>query len=295
MLTDETSRTEERALTFLVAAQDEEGGWSYAAGQPACVEPTAAVLLALRDEPSMRSHFDRGVQWLRGAQHRDGGWGLSASDPESGWQTAWGVIALQAIGGDEPACARGRNWLLGVESFQSAGDELYAEMKRIASIDLSLRGWPWRRGEASWVEPTALALLVLEGEASSQEATARIQEAVRYLTDRRCAGGGWNFGNPVMLGAALPPRANPTALALLALAQVAPQAIAPADKGALRDDLARDRGALALAWGRLALRVLGDDDPTAAAMLAALQGEDGGWNANPYHTALAILAGKGAL
>ena len=32
------------AVGFLVAAQNPDGGWGYAAGEPSCVEPTAAAV-----------------------------------------------------------------------------------------------------------------------------------------------------------------------------------------------------------------------------------------------------------
>ena len=98
-----------------------------------------------------------------------------------------------------------------------------------------------------------------------------------------------------MLGAHLPPRAHATAWVLLALARLAPAAITPQDSAALRADMNGDGGALALGWGVLALRALGQDDAGAAERLAGLQGTDGGWNGNPYHTAVAILAGRGRL
>ncbi len=284
---------EKRALDFLLATQDRDGGWAYTIGQPACVEPTAAAVLALRTEPALKTAAERGLAWLRAAQHRDGGWGLNAADPESAWQTAWGILALRTSSRDEAASACARAWLLAVETLTSETDEMQAEWERLLSINSRLRGWPWRPGEASWIEPTALALLALAGETASAQAAARIGEATHYLTDRRCTDGGWNFGNPFMLGAALPPRAHPTALAILALSRVAPDAIEPADLAALGREMAADRGALALAWGLLALRAVGEDDAAAAATLAALQGADGGWNDNPYHTAMAMLAGRG--
>ena len=118
---------------------------------------------------------------------------------------------------------------------------------------------------------------------------------MRYLTDRRCAGGGWNFGNPVMLGANLPPRAHPTAWALLALAQQRRDAIRQEDVAALRAEMAHDGGALALGWGLLALAALGEEDAGATARMAGLQATDGSWNGNPYHTAVAIMARRGSI
>jgi len=119
---------------------------------------------------------------------------------------------------------------------------------------------------------------------------ARLEEASRYLQDRRCRGGGWNFGNPVMLGGDLPARAHPTAWALLALHYVAASAIRDEDIRALRAEMERDASPLALAWGLLTLNALGQDEPLAATRLRALQGDDGSWSGNPYHTAIALLA-----
>ena len=39
------------ALAFLVTAQNADGGWGYAPGEASTVEATAAVSLALKDDP----------------------------------------------------------------------------------------------------------------------------------------------------------------------------------------------------------------------------------------------------
>jgi hypothetical protein len=80
---------------------------------------------------------------------------------------------------------------------------------------------------------------------------------------------------------------------LLALTETAPQAIVPKDLAALRADMEQDGGALALAWGILALTALGQEDALTTTDLAGLQAPDGGWNGNPYHTAVAIMALQG--
>jgi len=143
------------------------------------------------------------------------------------------------------------------------------------------------------VEPTALALLALDAASAVAAHRARADEAVRYLSDRRCQGGGWNFGNPFMLGAYLPPRPHPTAWALLALHAIAPDAIRPEDVAALRTEMHRDGGAMALALGIMALEALGETDPLARERLTALQRPDGSWEGSPYVTALALRALSG--
>ena len=105
-----------------------------------------------------------------------------------------------------------------------------------------------------------------------------------------------------MLGTALPPRAVPTAWAVLALHHFAPATVSADDIAALHHGMAEDGGALALAWGVLALQRLEQEPfrargrPGAAGRtdeterLLALQAADGSWNQNAYHTAVALMA-----
>ena len=281
------------AQAFLLATQNPDSGWGYAAGQASTVEATAASVLALRDESAGNLARRASLAWLGAAQHADGGWGLGAGDPESGWSTAWGVLALTDDGAAADAMRRGATWLVSVKTLGLEGDGLQRVMREKFAIDPNLHGWPWLPDEAGWVEPTSLAMLALTAPSVTSAAQERLDEGTRYLVDRRCHGGGWNFGNPVMLGGQLPPRAHPTAWALLALTRVAPDVIRPEDLAALRGEMRRDGGALALAWGLLALRVLGQDDAEAANRLRAQQQADGSWNSNPFHTAVALLAERG--
>jgi squalene cyclase len=278
------------AASFLLLSQNSDGGWGYALGQHSVLEPTAAGTLALSSASNAHESYERALNWIQAAQNRDGGWGCSPDDGESGWQTAWAVLALAHAGVARSTVDRGAAWLLAVETLDSDDDP---RMEEVLSIDPDLRGWPWRPGEASFVEPTALAMLALHAGPPTERIRARLDEAVTYLQDRRCRGGGWNVGNPMMFSKPLPPRAHPTAWALLALAQIAPQAIVDSDRAALLADMERDGGALALAWGVLALTVLGKEEALMTTHLATLQTPNGGWNENPYHTAVATMALQG--
>jgi len=275
-----------QATEYLLQTQNQDGGWGYAAGRTTCVEPTAAGLLALTGESAAADACARASSQLQSTQNADGGWGFTAEDSESGWATAWALLALELTDVTSTAVESARNWLNYTPVYHTQDDQLQAEFERLVSIDVNLRGWPWLPDQASWVEPTALAILAL----SRWPDEGRVAEAVQYLNNRRCDEGGWNFGNPVMLGASLPPRALPTALVLLALSRAAPARISSKDLQALRSDMHRDAGALSLAWGLLALRSLDQEDATGVRMLADQQKENGGWNGNPYHTAVAILA-----
>lgn len=278
------------AASFLLGSQNPDGGWGYAPGQHSVLEPTAAAALALSSDPSARESYERALDWIQVAQGREGGWGLNPEDADGGWQTAWALLALARAGVAPGAVDRGAAWLLAVGTLDL--DDVQ-DVQEIFAIDPDLRGWPWRPGEASFVEPTALAMLALHAVPATAQIRARLDEAVTYLQDRRCRGGGWNVGNPMMFSKPLAPRACPTAWVLLALARLAPQAILEEDQLALLDDMEWDGGALALAWGVLALSVLGNEDPLMTARLAALQAPGGGWNENPYHTAVAAMAFQG--
>ncbi|WP_322800536.1 prenyltransferase/squalene oxidase repeat-containing protein [Thermoflexus sp.] len=280
------------AYRFLEGTQNVDGGWGYHPRGRSLVEPTGAVLLALADVPESPS-LSPARAWLERAQRPDGGWGMDPDESESDWGTAWAVLALARLDPRLPLIARGIQWLRDVPSIRIHADELTAEVRRMLRIDPSLRGWPWRPGEASWVEPTALALLAMHAASSIEAHRDRVEEAIRYLIDRRCQGGGWNFGNPFMLGAYLPPRPHPTAWVLLALQAIAPDAIRSEDVEALRAEMHRDGGTMALALGHMALTALGVEDHEVLQHLFARQGPDGSWEGNPYVTALTVLALQG--
>jgi hypothetical protein len=278
----------DHGVEFLLKSQSTNGGWGYASGQAECVEPTAAAILALSGEAATEEPIALAARWLLKAQNKDGGWGFTAGDRESGWATAWALLALGPGDENQAVAEQARNWLRAAPTYQAQTDKMQAEFQRLGSIDMTLRGWPWLPDQASWVEPTALAILAL----SARPGEPRVTEAIKYLGDRRCQGGGWNFGNPVMLGAPLPPRAIPTALVLLALSVASPYSIKDEDVQSLRSDMHQDGGALSLGWGLLALRRLGEEDAEGTRLLADLQAPNGGWNENPYHTAIAILSQK---
>jgi hypothetical protein len=87
-------------------------------------------------------------------------------------------------------------------------------------LNPDLSGWPWSRAAFSWIEPTAWALLALKkmrGDLDSGRARERIHEGERLAYDRMCERGGWNYGNSMVLGVQVPPYADTTALALIAL------------------------------------------------------------------------------
>jgi hypothetical protein len=275
---------------YLLAVRNAGEGWGYISGDASLVEPSATAVLAL---DALSGDAGIAVAWLLAAQNDDGGWGIAADDDESGWHTAWALLALAA----RPAAAEqrdaGLNWLLGNRSLQVREPDDPNRRDTILQIDLSLTAWPWLHDQAAWVEPTAQALVALS-RCGVSPTHARVDEAVRYLVDRRCRQGGWNFGNPYMF-VALPPRAQATAWAVMALHACAPDSVTAADVAVLRAENESDGGAMAAALTVLCLHRLGEEADAESAALLALQGDDGSWEGSSYFTALAVLALTGAV
>ena len=280
-------------LDFLISTCTAEGGWGYAPGYGPGVEPTSAVLLALLND-NQETLYKKTVSWLIEIQNADGGWGFNQLDQVSGWLSAWSVWALANLESSFPQVQKGINFLLNQNVMQINNLDDLAAGKKVANIDFSLRGWPWRAGEASWVEPTALSVIALcsAGFGSS----GRVQEAIDYLDNRRCPNGGWNVGNPVMFGEVLPARAHPTAWSLLALSKANPDKILDLDLDTLKQEMDNDSGTMAVAWGCLALRSCGVPvESTFLDRLTKNQMSDGSWEQNPYLTAISWLVLMGII
>jgi len=146
---------------------------------------------------------------------------------------------------------------------------------RINSQNDSYRGWGWTPRTASWVEPTAFALMALRDAASQQlpaDAKQRRDPAVALLYDRMCPGGGWNCGNPRVYGVDGDALVLATCWALLALrgseraaqkkdvAEKPGRALSPAW---LQKEFAKVESAASLAVARMTLENYGIQPPQA--------------------------------
>ena len=132
-----------------------------------------------------------------------------------------------------------------------------------------VKGWPWKEGTSSWVEPTAHALVALkkvarkkvEAQKSAVNITSlseRVRSGEAQLLDIRCRDGGWNYGNRTVLGDDLRSYPETTGLALLGL-----QGVKGAEKSI---DLALKMvqggvSPMARAWLTVALRLHGVQPP----------------------------------
>jgi hypothetical protein len=153
--------------------------------------------------------------------------------------------------------------------------------------DPSTRGWGWTPETFGWVEPTSRALLALRS--LRPEARTPIEDGLAVLADRECVGGGWNYGNRVVLGVDLPPYVQTTAAALLAL-----QADLPEQRSrglsCLRTAWRREPGGLSLALTLAALRVHDDAEADAVAARLARAFDETAFLGDVIATAWATIA-----
>jgi hypothetical protein len=89
-------------------------------------------------------------------------------------------------------------------------------------FDPTKYGWGWGSDSVSWVIPTAMAIVAVNGGRrlgliQGREVERRIALGSSMLWDRMCPGGGWNAGNSVVYGVPLAPNIEATSISLLAL------------------------------------------------------------------------------
>lgn len=268
------------AQEFLAASELPEGGWGYHQGSTqAYPEPTCYSLLALNDIsfPKQKS-----LNWLSNLVDKNGQLYLPRDDSPN-WGTSHVVITLSRLNVLPRKRETSIDWLLAWES-------QYTESKvEDIALDSTLIGWPWISDTFSWVQPTAYAVLALK--LCGLQTHPRVLEAEKLLFDRTCPGGGWNFGNPVILDRPVDPSMIETAITLLAL-QDLPEDTEEISNGlrVLEDGLPGLPSALALSMGILCLMIYKRPVEVYVDALLARQNKDGSWGGMNWWTSLAILA-----
>ena len=206
------------AQDFLINSHLSGTGWGYAALNPqANPEPTCYSLLAL-DGTSFSPN--ESLSWLAGLVQENGQLFLPGDDMPN-WATSILIITLMRLDQLPEVRTSSTNWLLEWKS--RTGDDT-----DIIQLDPNLVGWPWISDTFSWVQPTSYGALALK--LSGLKTHERVKEAESLLLDRMCLQGGWNYGNPVVLGSVLPPEVVDTAIALFGL-QDLPEAADAIEKG----------------------------------------------------------------
>ncbi|MFB3737367.1 MAG: hypothetical protein ACE14W_00200 [Candidatus Velamenicoccus archaeovorus] len=257
-----------RLADALLAARGPDGGYGPRSGQGAEPEPTALAALALDD--------DGARAWLAEHQSSDGGLELALGSVVNDSPTALAALALG------PGAARER----------ALDHVVRAHARRVPSsaavpLDPALTGWGWTPDTSAWVEPTARTLLALRR--LRPAASEAIAEAVAVLEDRECVGGGWNYGNRIVLGEELPPFAQTTAIALVAL-QDDPPELSARGRVVLRRLWRVERGGLTLGTTLAAFRLLDDAEADAVSHALAATFERTGLLGDTVALAWAALA-----
>ena len=237
----ETEFVSRVCMPFLQSAQNEDGGWGFHRGAQSRVEATSWALLAMHEqEPEAAKAFTRnGLEYLRRAQLEDGSWPASPGQSAGCWVTSLASWALLGDPESKKAVESGLRWLCEDRPRDiNLIRRIVRKLKpgqQVSRQNNSLRGWGWTPRTASWVEPTALALIALEQAPEGLRPGGfekRVRMAKLMICDRMCPGGGWNCGNPMVYGVPGDPAVGQTVWALLAL----------------RSELGREEKLLSLQW-----------------------------------------------
>jgi hypothetical protein len=258
----------ESRLEFLRKSQNPDGGWGYFPAKGSWFEPTTYAMLALQGRRESEGDLDRAWRLLRSWQLADGSFRPSGQVADGTWVTAHAVTLASVRGVDDASVRRSVDWLLG-----DVGAE-HDVLMRVASffhwiptkLDVSHEGWPWRQGNASWIEPTAHTLVALKKVSShyrTAEVERRVREGEKLVLSRRCSDGGWNCGNPNVFNYDLPSYPETTGLALLGLEGRNEEELAGA-LAVARRFRAETKSSLAKAWLQIALRCHGQPLETPA-------------------------------
>jgi hypothetical protein len=250
------------AIDLLIGVQNGDGGWGAIKGKRSNTESTAFALMAMKSlgAKSFNKQTTAGLKWLLRHQRDDGSWSLNDASKQSSWTTPIAVLALLPFQDQREHAVRAANWILTQEGRKPGWvASLLVRLslvRKTVELDPYLSGWPWTAGAFSWVEPTSYSLMALKKLKRSLVGTnceERIRQGEMLIYDRMCENGGWNYGNSRVLGEALWPYPDVTAVALIALQD---RARSEANKTSLRalDVMMRESpSGTALSWGILCL------------------------------------------
>jgi hypothetical protein len=282
----------DRARFDLQSLRGDQKNWGYKKGGAAGVEPSVLSSLGLiasgnRDSAaSDLGNARRAAEWTAAIQHSDGSLPVSAEIETPAWTTPYAMLLWRAVPCFEKSRSRAGAWLLGLQGQALPRDEFTAQ---VIGHDPTVRGWPWVVNTHSWVEPTALVTLALCREGLNNH--RRVKAGIHLLLNRSLDSGGWNYGNPAVLGRALRAQPGPSGLALLALkahGEDTPECRRGIDylRRALRDV----RAGISLGWGVLALRAWDACPPEATTWLCESHHRYGARGDGVVSLALLLLA-----
>jgi hypothetical protein len=273
----------ESRLDILRSTQNPDGGWGYFPGKQSWLEPTTYATLALHGTPGANVPLDRSWKLIRSWQTTEGSFRPSGQVEGGTWVTAHVVTLASVRGVYDDGVRRSVDWMLSVVGVEHNLVMRAASLLHLlkTKLDVSHEGWPWREGNATWIEPTVHTLVALKkisGHYQGGELAHRVRDGEALVLSRRCSDGGWNCGNPNVLDFDLPSYPETTGLALLGLqGRSAAELSGPMDVA--RRFREETKSSLAKAWLTIALRCHGQNLSAPASegkapadiMLAALE------------------------
>ena len=281
--TDSAPRVSERLASLrakLLEWRNVDGGWGYSRGKRSRLESTCWALLALGQRDS------EAVRVLESWARRDG-WFIDV--PGTPPNYAFNAVAALTLRHLAPGSATAAAL---VRRLADTKGKTFAASKVVRQNN-GIAAWPWVADTASWIEPTAWALLLLK--AARQDGgyaglDARIEAGEALLFDRVCHDGGWNYGNPHVFEKNLWPYVPTTALGLLALQDRREQSIVTRSLAQMRSDLETERSPYALAIALLAMRVCDADTDAVRAVAGRLEADVANGLASVVSIAMALTA-----
>jgi len=258
----------------------------YLADGHAASEPTALAALAFAAHERL-DDARKAAAALVSMQQANGEVVIRAGEQSPGWTTSLAVVAWSAVARNENRAQidRGITWLLSNRGRAVERSDNFGH-------NTELIGWAYAEQTHSWVEPTAFAVLALKALQRSTDPITR--EGIAVLIDRQLPGGGLNYGNTEVLGQYLRAHAEPTGIALLALAGEMDASGRIAKSVAwLRRNIGPSTTPLSLCWALLGLKAHRIELPPADDWLSAAAEKVRGRDRSPHKLALLALAAKG--
>jgi hypothetical protein len=202
-----------------------DGWWPYIAGHGEAMEATAWCAIACRKNHDLAAAT---IKHIISSQLDNGGWTTAKGIGGSDWSTAPALLTLGMLSkelGTINDTAVKSSLERGFKQLTALRTDLITDLTRVGYMVLQgadydyARGWPWEPNTYHWVEPTSYAILAIKSCPYGQEARYKnmVDQACKYMLEKTCSTGGWNFGSASTLGTDWPPLPSPTALALIAM------------------------------------------------------------------------------